>query len=151
MHIETLSLMAAVSVAHRMRKMDWECLGAVSAVQDAEIFGLNRWQTDGAAWALFDGDKPVAMGGISLQVPWVGVVWIVATDDMRPETWKKLMRHASTVMGNAKKSIPRLEAHILQGWKEAEKFALAQGFKHEGTRYRAGRDGQNIMTFVYEG
>lgn len=152
MELRALSLVAAVSIATRMRAMDWECLRAVTTIESAEVFGLNRWQTDGAAWALFnDLGEPVAMGGLSQSVPWVATAWMVATDAMDTASWKKLVRHSRTVFRNAAKAIPRIEAHVLHGWPEAEKFASMLKFELEGTRYRAGRNGQDIRTYVYQG
>jgi len=152
MEMRSLSLVAAVSVATRMREMDWECLRAVTTIESPEIFGLNRWQTDGAAWALFnDFDEPVAIGGLSQSVPWCATAWMVATDSMDTASWKKLVRHSRTVFRNAAKTIPRIEAQILGTWTEAEKFAKHLRFEFEGVRRRAGREGRDILTYVYQG
>lgn len=152
MEMRKLSLVAAVSVAARMRESDWDCVRAFTTITSPEVFGLNRWQTDGPAWALFnDFGEPVAMGGISQSVPWSGTAWMVATDDMDSASWKKLMRHSRTVFRNAAKVIPRIEANVLRDWPEADKFARNLKFELEGVRYRAGRNGQDILTFVYQG
>lgn len=151
MELKTLSLIDAVSVAKRMRHMDKICLEAATTIEDPEIFGLNRWQTDGAAWSLHDDSGvPIAMGGISMNVPWIGVAWFVATDQMTVESWKKLIRHSRTVFRNAAKAMPRIEAHVIEGWDSAKEYARRLGFEYEGTRYRAGRDGQDIHTYVYK-
>lgn len=151
MELRTLNLADAVYVAKHMRPMDWECLKAVTTIEDPEVFGLNRWQTDGAAWSLHDDSGvPVAMGGISQSVPWCGTAWMVCTEEMTPASWKKLIRHSRKVFRNAVKVIPRIEAHVLDGWGEAKEYADRLGFKYEGTRIRAGRDGQDIHTFVYQ-
>lgn len=152
MEFRTLNLAAAVYIASNMRAMDWQCLEAVTIIQDPEVFGLNRWQTDGAAWSLHDDQGvPIAMGGISQNVPWVGTAWMVATDQMTPTSWKKLVRHSRKVFHTAAKVIPRIEAHVLKDWTEADKFARSLKFEFEGERHRAGRDGQSILTFVYQG
>lgn len=152
MELRTLTLAAAVYIACNMRQMDRECLRVATAIEDPEVFGMNRWQTDGAAWSLHDDDGvPIAMGGLSLHVPWIGVAWLVATDRMTPASWKKLVRHSRTVAKNAAKAIPRIEAHVLKDWTEADKFARSMGFELESERHRAGREGQSILTFVYQG
>jgi hypothetical protein len=152
MEMRSLNLTAAVSVAANMRELDWECLRAVTEITSPEVFGLNRWQTDGAAWALVnDFGEPIAMGGLSQVVPWCATAWMVATDSMDTASWKKLVRHSRTVFRNAAKTIPRIEAQILGTWTEAEKFATHLNFEFEGVRRRAGRDGQDILTFVYQG
>lgn len=154
MEMRTLNLAAAVKVASNMRQCDIDCLTAATTIGDPEVFGLNRWQTDGAAWALHDDfGEPIAMGGISQVVPWIGTAWMVATDVMDTDSasWKKLIRHSRTVFHNAAKTIPRIEAHVLRSWSEADKFARSLKFELEGVRYRAGRNGQDILTFVYQG
>lgn len=152
MEMRTLTLAAAVHVASNMRQTDVDCLTAATTITDPEVFGLNRWQTDGAAWALHDDNgKPIAMGGISQVVPWCGTAWMVTTDEMDSASWKKLMRHSRKVFFNAAKTIPRIEAHVLRSWAEADKFARSLKFELEGVRYRAGRNGQDILTFVYQG
>lgn len=152
MEMRTLTLASAVAVASNMRQLDRDCLRAVTTLESMEVFGLNRWQTDGAAWALFnDFDEPVAMGGISQVVPWAGTAWMVATDSIDGASWKKLIRHSRTVFRNAAQTIPRIEAHVLRSWTEADKFARSLKFELEGVRYRAGRNGQDILTFVYQG
>jgi hypothetical protein len=149
--LRTLTLADAVYIASHMRERDLECLRAVTEIANPEVFGLNRWQTDGPAWTLVKDGLPVAMGGISMSAPWCGTAWMVSTNGLDGPTSKKLIRHARTVFSNASKAIARIEAHVLGTWPEAEKFAARLGFEHEGTRRRAGRDGQDILTFVYRG
>ncbi len=151
MEMRALSLAAAVHVANNMRQLDADCLEAATTITNPEVFGLNRWQTEGPAWALHDkSGRPIAMGGISMHVPWSGTAWMIATDHMTPSSWKKLVRHSRTVFHNAAKTIPRIEAHVLRSWTEADKFARSLKFELEGVRYRAGRNGQDILTFVYQ-
>lgn len=150
MRIETLTLSGALYVANHMRLDDRECLEAVIGTANPEAFALNRWQSDGAAWEMVD-FEPVAIGGLSQSVPWVGRLWLIATDLMTPESWKKLIRHLRTVLANASKTIRRIEADVLSTWPEAQKFIKRMGFELEGARYQAGKDGQDILTFVYRG
>jgi len=152
MEFRSLDLASAVYVASNMRALDSDCLTVATTITSPEVFGLNRWQTDGAAWSLHDDSgRPIAMGGISQVVPWIGTAWMVATDDMTAGSWKKLMRHSRKVFHNAAKTIPRIEAHVLRSWSDADKFARSLKFELEGVRYRAGRNGQDILTFVYQG
>jgi len=99
---------------------------------------------------LIDGGRPVAMGGVHQSVEWVGTVWMASSIHMRPASWKKLVRHGRIVLRNAAKSIPRVEAHVLSTWTQAEDFARRCGFVLEGVRHRAGREGQDVLTFVYQ-
>lgn len=151
MTLRTLSLADAVYVAERMRAQDRECLHACTNFTSDEAFAVNRWQTEGAAWTLLRDREPVAIGGVSFPVPWTGVFWLIATDAMRMAEWKKLVRHAHTVLRNASTQVPRLEAHVLATWPEAVSLAEHLGFQLEGVRRRAGRDGQDVLTFVHQG
>lgn len=148
--LRTLNLADALHVAAHMRQSDADCLQAATTIDSAEAFALNRWQTDGPAWTLAD-DQPIAMGGISMMVPWIGVAWMASTDRMTTASWKKLVRHSRTVFRNAAKTIPRIEAYVISTWPEAMKYAQRCGFVLEGVRHRAGRNGEDILTFVYQG
>lgn len=149
--LRTLTLADALAVTTQMRQADVDCLNAVTDGLDAEHFALNLWQTEGAAWTLVQDGVPVAIGGVKLPVPWAGVVWIVAADGMRPASWKKLLRHGRIVLSNASKRLRRVECHVLGTWTEAIEFARREGFELEGVRHGAGRDGQDLLTYVYRG
>jgi hypothetical protein len=148
---ETLTLSAALHIVKNMRASDRECLTQMMADFTDESFAVNRWQTDGAAWQFLQDGVPVIMGGIQQPMPWVGVAWMVSTEGVRPESWKKLLRFSRTVFGNASKTIPRLEANVLQGWNQAAKYAEKVGFAFEGTRYRSARDGRNVLVYAITG
>ena len=147
--LRALSLADAVAVTTRMRQVDADCLHAVTDGMDAEQFAINLHQTTGAAWTVMDDGDPVAIGGVKLPVPWCGLVWFVCTDRMRPLSWKKLIRHGRIVVSNASKRLRRVECHVLSTWAEAITFAERIGFELEGVRRGAGRDGQDILIYVY--
>lgn len=147
----TLTLADAVAVTTRMRQEDAHCLHAISDGIDAEQFAINHFQHPGPAWTLVQDGEPVAIGGVRLPVPWCGVVWMVCTDRMTPQAYKKLMRHGRIVLANASRRLRRVECHVLSTWGKAEVFARRMGFELEGVRRNAGRDGQDILTMVYRG
>lgn len=153
MTFRTLTLADALAVTERMRQVDADCLHAVSEVTSPELYALAHWQHEGAAWTLLDGETPVAIGGVKLPVPWIGVVWMVCTDGMTPASWKKLIRHGRKVLGNASKqaALRRVECYVLSTWPEAREFAERFGFELESVRHGAGRDGQDVLTYVYRG
>lgn len=150
MTFRTLTLADAVAVTTRMRRADADCLRAVSEITDPQQYAIHHFQAEGAAWTLLDGDEPVAIGGVRLPVPWTGVLWLVATDRMRPSTWKKILRHTRIVLNNASKQLRRVECHVLGTWPEAIRFAQQLGFELEGVQRSAGRDGQDILTYVFQ-
>lgn len=147
MSFETLSLAASVHIVRNMRDEDRECLELMTGEAPGDAFAVSRWQTNGAAWHLLQDGRPVVMGGICQTTPWSGVAWMVTAKGTSPESWKKLIRFSRTVFTNARKTIPRIEANVLQGWGQAEKYAPKMGFAYEGTRRRAARDGRNVLVF----
>lgn len=145
----TLSLADALEVAGSMRALDWACVRAVIGNVGADIFAANRWQTEGPAWALVQDGRPVLMFGLSFSCAWSAVAWLVATPAVSHQSWRKLMRFAATVRANiTDRTAPhfkaRIEANVLAGWPEAEKFASRLGFAYEGTRKRAGSAGEDV-------
>lgn len=151
MSFESLTLSAALHIVHNMREQDRTCLEQMTGSRGDDSFAINRWQTDGAAWHFLQDGQPVVMGGITEINEWTGVAWMVSTDGVTPESWKKLIRFSRTVFRNARKTIPRIEAHVLQGWWQAEKYAPKMGFAFEGTRHRAAQDGRNVLVFAITG
>jgi len=148
---ETLSLEAALYIAKSMRESNRESMFQSIPEISMEAFAINRWQTEGAAWAFFQEGIPVAMGGIVTTTPWVGVAWFAATEDVSRDSWKKIIRFCRKVFGNASKTIPRIEAQCVEGWEMADKFARQVGFKYEFTRERAARDGRGIKSYFILG
>jgi hypothetical protein len=147
--LRTLTLADALAVVGRMRERDRQCVRAALGDVPDEVFAANRWQTEGPAWSLYVGGRPVAIGGVQLPNDWTGVFWMVAVEGMTGESWRKLVRHTRTVLGNVTdRTQPcfrhRVEAHVLSGWLEAAEFAKRLGFEHEGTRRAAGSAGEDI-------
>jgi len=155
--IEQMSLAHALSVVAAMRPLDRACVQALLGDISDEAFAANRWQSYGPAWALVDeSGRALSIGGVSLPNDWLGVMWLVVRDGLPLETWRKLIRHTRTVIGNAldhESSVyrHRLEAHVLEGWGDAQKLARALGFEFEGTRRAAGRGGENIQQWAIVG
>lgn len=150
--LQKLTLADALHVVASMGDQDRHALKAMLGDFSDEFVALNRWQTEGPAWTMVRAGEPVAIFGLSISSPWLAVAWLVATPAMRGDSWRNLIRHCRIVVGNVKTSpIHRTEAHVLAGWTEAERFARHLGFSYEGTRHMAGRDGQDVQTFVMIG
>ncbi len=148
--VRDMTLADALVVSLAMRKTDWDCIRAVTEITTREEFAVNRWHTTGAAYTLLLDGRPVAIAGVSQAVPWIGRFWMIATDEMTMQTWKKLLRGTRTVLKNAAKVMPRLEAEVLSTWTEAQDFAERVGFMPESVRCRAGRNGEDILIFTYQ-
>lgn len=154
MLITDLTLDHALSVCRRMRQMDRECLDAALGVGvEADAFAVDRWQSSGPAWAgLVDG-CPEVIFGLNLTTGWACTAWLVATDNMRPQTWRKLLRFAGTVRQNVlapgfQFHRHRIEAHVLADWPGAQELARHLGMQYEGTRRAAGSGGQSIEIYA---
>ena len=135
---ETLTLDAALYIVRNMRPENRESMMQGLPDMSPETFAINRWQTDGAAWALFQDGVPVAMGGIAMALPWLGVAWFVVASGINRNSWKKLLRFSRRVFANARKTIPRIEdarparagrglKHRRQGRKESNRARIETG------------------------
>lgn len=149
--IQTLSLDAAIAIVRNLRAEDLQCFEATMPVFNADLYAINRWQSDGAAWHLLQDGRPVVMGGITMVTPWIGLAWMVVAKGVTQASWKRLLRFSRTVFKNARQTFPRIEAHVLGGWTQAGRYASTLGFVLEGTRRRVGRDGQDVLTFAMIG
>jgi hypothetical protein len=142
-----LSLADALFVIANMRDEDRLCASAVLGVTTDDVYAVNRWQTEGPAWTLLQDGEPAAIFGLSMHVPWAATAWLIATP--RFHSWRKLLRHCRTVLGNmAASPLHRIECQVVTGWPEAEAFARRAGFDFEGVRVRAGRNRQDILLFA---
>ncbi|MBB1601897.1 GNAT family N-acetyltransferase [Variovorax sp. UMC13] len=145
---QQLTLADAVLVCAGMRDEDRECLASLAGLCDPEIFAVNRWQTDGAAWSLYQGGRPVAILGLSKSNAWTLTAWLVAAPAMSHQSWKKLLRFCRTVRGNALQTTRRIECTVLATWTQAARFAESLGFELEGVKREAGKDGQDILLYA---
>jgi len=156
MSFQDLTLADALTVVDGMRQWDRRVVAAMLGDVGDEAFAVSRWQTDGPAWAVHQDGRPVALGGVSFQNDWAAVCWLIATDEITPQTWRKLARHARKVLANATSPAHehyrhRVEAYTLGGWDAAAKFAQRFGFAHEGVRRGAGSGGEDLHMWAIVG
>lgn len=154
--IRTMTLADAMSVIPRMRPNDRAGVTAMLGDIEDEAFAVHRWQSNGPAWAVVDDGLVVAVGGIAFHSDWLAVGWFIGSEDMRGQSWRKVVAQTRKVI--AKASDPsfvhyrhRIEAHVLDSWPSAQRFAKAFGFEFEGTRRRAGRGGEDMQTWAIVG
>jgi len=148
MTFRQLTLADALMVSAGMRAEDRECLEVVLGACDVEGFAVNRWQSDGAAWSMEQGDRPVAIFGLSRVNPWTLNAWLIGTPALSVQSWKKLLRFSRTVRGNALQTTRRIECMVLSTWPRAARFAESLGFELEGVKRGAGRDGQDVLLYA---
>lgn len=151
--IDALTLYDALAVSNRMRAIDRAGVLALLGPCTPEQFAISRFQSSGAAWCLRIDGEPCAIGGVELVNAWTAVSWIAAVEGMSHQSWRKLIRHARTVMRNVlnpstPEHRPRIEAYVLDGWEFASEFAQRMGLHYEGTRWRAGSQGENIQMWA---
>lgn len=148
MTVRDLTLADAVLVASAMRPEDRACIEAIVGACDAEVFAVNRWQTDGAAWSLYQDGRPVAMFGLLQLNAWTLSAWLVASPETTHQSWKKLLRFSRTVRGNALKTTRRIECTVLSTWHRAARFAESLGFELEGVKRGAAKGGEDILLYA---
>lgn len=151
MTFRQLDLAASLHICLNMRAQDQQCLNSLMGDTAPQSFAINRWQTDGAAWAFYQDGVPVVMGGIQQPTAWLGVAWMVSTDCVTRDSWRKIIRFSRTVFANARKSLQRIDAYTLDNWPDAVKYADRVGFQQVNVRKNAGREGQNVLEFAIMG
>lgn len=145
--IHSLTLGAAQYICQRMRALDAQVMRAMMGDLKPDTFAINRYQSNGAAWFLEQDGEPVAMFGLEQLNDRCVVAWLCCTDSMR--SFKKLIRFSRTVADNAAEAgIARIEAHVMEGWGEAEGFAQRLGMELEGTRRMCGTAGESFHIFA---
>lgn len=145
-----LTLADALLVVGDMGENDRIALRAVLGAVGDEPIAVSRWQTEGPAWTLLADGAPIAIFGLSMNTKWSATAWLISTPAMHGDSWRKLIRHCRTVLFNMKSSpIHRIEAHVLAGWDEAERFVKHLGGTLEGTRRKAGKDGQDVQIWSF--
>lgn len=143
--IRELTLADAVVVCSDMRPEDAACVRAVAGREPGDWFAAERFGTTGPAWVVEHEARPVAICGVSLSCPWVGVLWFIARPGMPLAAWKESVRLARRVIANAAGAgVRRLEAHVLHGWEGAARLVRHVGFALEGIRRGAGANGESI-------
>lgn len=151
MTFRQLTLADALVVASGMRAEDRGCLVSVLGACDSERLAINRWQTPGAAWAFYEGGRPVAILGLSEVNEWTVNAWLLATPGMTHQSWKKLLRFSRTVRENALQTTRRIECMVLSTWPGAVRFAESLGFELEGVKRSAGKDGEDVLLYAILG
>lgn len=151
--IRDLTLDDTLAVVRGMRDLDRACVASMLGDVDDEVFAVDRWQTNGPAWALEQNGRPAAAFGLQLPNDWTAVAWLIATPGLSVTSWRKLIRHCRTVAGNVMDPSspafrPRVEAYVMAEWHEAAEFAKRLGFVYEGTKRSAGRRGEDVQMWA---
>lgn len=148
--IVKLTLADAIAVVKEMRDDDHRAVKALLGNVGDEVVAVNRWQTPGPAWSLFQDNEPVAIFGISMPQEWTGTAWLMMKPNLSGQSKRKLVRHCRTVAANLKESsLHRVEALVMEDWPEAIKFVRRLGFRYEGTKLAAGSRGENFQIWAY--
>lgn len=104
---------------------------------DIDGAALGAFQTTGPKWMLKADDKPILIGGFSLQRPGVWRDYLLTTPEAWTDHWFAVSRHcrrAMDAMLNSKQG-HRLECISLASRKEAHKWYRILGYNYEGTLF----------------
>lgn len=158
MQIVTMTIDHALAVCRAMRPQDSACLAAAAGPgAEAVYLAVNRYRTEGPAWALADDDgAAVAVFGLEFTSAWAATAWLIATPALTGQSARKLLRLCGTVKANAlDTSRPegrhRIEAHVLSSWADARALVDRLGFTYEGTRRQAGAAGEDVDVWAITG
>lgn len=154
--IRALSLADALLVCSDMRPADAACVRAMTGLEPGDWFAAERWGSSGPAWTLEQDGQPWAIGGVNMPQKWHAVMWLIARPGMTPQSWRKLIRETRKVLAclgdpEHQAYVHRVEALVLEGWPEAQRFAEALGFGFEGVRRALGARGENVQTWARVG
>ena len=154
--IRDLSLADALLVCSDMRPADAACVRAMTGQEPGDWFAAERWGSSGPAWALEQDGQPWAIGGVNLPQRWHGVMWLIARPGLTGQSWRKLIRETRKVLaclGDPAHPayVHRVEALVLGGWPEAQRFAEALGFEFEGVRRALGARGEDVQIWARVG
>ena len=152
--IRDMTLADALIVCAGMRQEDAACMRAVRNEEPGDWCAVDRWQSHGPAWALYQDGEPWAIGGLTLLTGWSAVMWFIAREGMREQSWRHVLRQTRTVIERASahdnpERRHRIEAHVLHGWAGATKLVRHLGFRFEGIRHQAGANGESFEVWAH--
>jgi hypothetical protein len=155
--LRDLTLADALAVCGDMRPEDAACVRAMTGQEPGEWYAVDRWRTSGPGWGLEQNGQPWAIGGLSMPLPWLGLLWMVARPGLTGESWRKVLRATRKVLAVASDSkgpqyVHRIEVHVLSGWVGAERFAKRLGLLSlESVRRGCGANGEDVQVWAWVG
>ena len=130
-------------------------MGAFQPVQAAQMQQHTLWREmtvqgaeHGPAWAVWDGPRVLATGG--LRIIWQGraLAWALIADDAPTKAWPAMVLHARRMLRQAKwMGIHRIEAIVPHPWAPGERLVHLLGFQLEAIMRRYGPDGADYATW----
>jgi hypothetical protein len=147
--IREMTLADAIYVIRRMRASDRAAMRALNPHSTDEQYAIDRFGTDFHYTLCNSKGEPVVIGGARVSAAKCAFLWIIATDEL-PSVRKSLVRFSQRFLNelNAQKLAHRFEGMALESEPVCAKFMKFFGFDFEGTRRKAGANGENIVVFA---
>ena len=149
MHWRDLTLDACLYVCRRMREVDRREIFCLRFEEDVDAFALSRWQSSGPKWAVWRDGIPLVIGGINVETPTTGTIWLVATEDSRRailEATKHIVRFVLPTAAEA--GLHRIQALVSTENDAAQRFVEFLGLAREGTLRALGRNGESFYQYA---
>jgi len=147
--IVTMTLEHALYVSQHMRDNDYCEIMAHRWNDDVIDFAKETVRYPGVKVCALDlSGTPVAIGGIALHTPGVGVAWMIGTNDLSKvalSLTRFCKQHASQVL---KSDLNRLQALSAVFHVDAHKWLRAIGFEIESTLEQSGKHGEDFYLFA---
>lgn len=145
--VRQMTLDDALYVIRNMRASDRAALRALQPTMTDEQFAIDRLQTTYHC-VLSAGPTPVAIGGVNVQPSGTAVAWLIATDEIN-KVGKSLVRFCNQFARELFEhgGVHRIEGYVLAGVPDCERFARFFGLQFEGTRRKAGANGEDISIY----
>ncbi|MCG3134253.1 MAG: hypothetical protein HMLKMBBP_01546 [Planctomycetes bacterium] len=149
MHWRDLTLDACLYVCRRMREVDRREIFCLRFEEDVDAFALSRWQSSGPKWAVWRDGIPLVIGGINVETPTTGTIWLVATEDSRRailEATKHIVRFVLPTAAQA--GLHRIQALVSTENDAAQRFVEFLGLAREGTLRALGKHGESFYQYA---
>ena len=118
-------------------------------IRDGDGFGVPPKDEVGFAWTFKKDSKPVGCGGFIDIGQGVGVVWVMATDEIRGHGLR-LCRFAKMAVGIAFEEMGwhRIQAAVRCDRPEYQQWAELMGFQQEGRLRKAAPDKSDLYLYA---
>lgn len=149
MHWRELTLDACLYVCRRMRESDRRAIFCLRFEEDVDGFALSRWQSSGPKWAVWDEGGPLIIGGINIETPTAGTIWLVATEEYRRGMLTAIKHITRFVLPTAEKAgLHRIQALVDAQDVTARRFVEYLGLACEGERRALGKGGESFYEYA---
>ncbi len=115
-------------------------------VDPARVAQFASREMPGVAWTFYDGETPVACGGLIDKGTRIREAWAMVAAGATARQRVQLIEYGAAAIANDPS--PRIEATVRDGWDAACRTILRLGFVFEGVMRKAAWDGADLHLFA---